>query len=530
MAGQSSLSRVPALVSAFVFLRTIALSAQSGSTCKGVDFLVDGLTGEVRDKTKKRAWFVGETVVVRVHRANLLHYGYLVHLPEASEIVLTYGIVGVGIVASGGGTIPADATETSSFSGKSEELLREIQRLQTVNMLMWEKGTPPPPDGSPWPAWLIALIADLVRVTKRVEASDRSTQGIVSPVATLDATFALEPCAGGWGNGLTETGSVFSNAKGTVVDSLAAAGQEIRRLRKEIQGLRLMASAANVSLPSDSKLKVDLRQFATLFDSLLIVLDTRLTHANASIGAAGSAVARWHAVMKAAPGPYRDFRFPVTRSNRRQPVVIRRYSVSPIGKAAQAVLTSTLDAVPKADTVELATLSYDIHSHSRFNLSTGLAGLYTPESQTFGAVSEINAQGLVEMRVRRIASNNRAVRPAVLFGVYFNRVDELDSERPLVNAMVTIGAEIAGGGRNYLFGLGLDSRDGVQVGLGATLYESTKLASGWQLGQALPLKEDGTAVVATVPTRTRRFPGAYVYLGFRPVFVEKFANALGKIF
>src|SRR5688572_18536414 len=290
----------------------------------GVDFLVDGFTGEVKDIRAKDAKFVGDSVVIRVHRANLLNFGYLVGLSESADIVVTYGVVGLGTVTNTGPLGPDQVAAREV----ADSAFRAVLQSRTSRLKLLSPGS----DGSDLAQGLIYLAQELAEASFDLQASVKRASALVEPVSRLEGTFHLSPCQDTWGNQHKTVAANFSAGKGAVTTSLAAVGGDLHALRERLQGYRLLVIATNTTRPVDGKSDLRVGDYPKLFDSLLTVLETRREAAVASIATMSATVGRWQTITEAIPAPVREFRFPVTKANRRQAIVIRRFPVSNAGK------------------------------------------------------------------------------------------------------------------------------------------------------------------------------------------------------
>ena len=174
------------------------------------------------------------------------------------------------------------------------------------------------------------------------------------------------------------------------------------------------------------------------------------------------------------------------------------------------------------DTTILATIPFEGHEKSRFNLSLDFAAMYRPDSYSYGIVGMPNSDSTLLYRTQRTGNSQVAMKPMVLLGIYFCSIDNFDQHRSncsLRNFMLTIGTELNLPINTYVVGIGYDFPFGLVLGGGITSYGRTVPANGWPDGQQVSTVNFST-VQKTLPTETKSSLGYYVSVAFRPVIFD----------
>lgn len=153
----------------------------------------------------------------------------------------------------------------------------------------------------------------------------------------------------------------------------------------------------------------------------------------------------------------------------------------------------------------------------------GITGVVTDPKMIVEIVNSVNADNSVKATVQRKTRDTFDTKAIASLGVYlFRRVDALDMNRGPVPTL-SVGVEVAES-PDYFAGVGLDWPSGLTVSLGITRYSETRLAPGWSEGQTIPLKEDGTPVIASPVTTTSTAIAPYIAIQFRPTIFSAFSK------
>lgn len=508
-----------------------------------IQYVVDGITGEITSVKDRCAVFPGDTVAVTIRRANVLHYSYEVAIDSVHALVQTFGIVGMGKV---GETPLGPSVDETDFKA----LLPSVFSLYARPPEKAPNKTADPAEKAHWRVWarvsptmlasrdlllqaLDSLIAQRDTMETLFKAAANRISGPVSKVtqqyARLDAVETTANGTSKWSDSYKAVEDAFASSVKTPKEELEKARSGIGGLRDGMNKFRLRVALFNAAcVGADTLLRLNLGEFPKLFDSLAVLLAASAQKTFQSLNTAVAAIDRWNAVIAGKSEPVLTVIFPVTRSNSRQYLSVYRRAVSePSVDAEKLVAGSGGSPAPRGST--LTRLSYEGHGHSSFNISMGMVGVLRPYKREFGKAPSLRPDGRLEYQVVRTAADRFSFRPVVQLGVYLRRHDPLDPERRAVHVMATIGGEFAGNERDYYAGFAVDHRIGLTVGGGMSLYQATSLASGWEAGQVIPVDSAGAPLVAGPPTHTRRLPGLYLYLGFRPVIFEALGKAIGLI-
>lgn len=440
-----------------------------------------------------RTWPVlhpGDSVVVKVVRAHLLHYRYEVKITEEEELDALYGVVGVGELPD---------SDTQSFSGA-----------------VATPGVPIRPLVSPT---VSSLAQQLAQARQDISAAKAAATALIDDFEKVDRKVA-EPWAahprkstwpGDYGNAVT---AFFDPARGyEVVRASLNQGWSTAQAGQDAVFLLL-------ALQKDDQLD----RFQAQFQALI-------SEAQAAVGALDRTairVRRWQVIL--ARDPVVEQTFLVDRRSKRYTVAIFREPLSDTvrqlepdsGGIAPIQTGGTGNATVQK--TAFASFSYEGHALHRFNVSLGAAALYRPDKKTYSIDSQIGVDNAVYFHVRESVASEYGIEPVAMIGTYFRPVDNYNPERKPA-WMITVGTEISSSPTTYMLGLAWDHNPGFGLAFGITRYEKTELADGWKPGQTVPIKPDGTPVLQTVPTRKDDGIGVYTAFVFRPAIFGAFWKA-----
>jgi hypothetical protein len=255
-------------------------------------------------------------------------------------------------------------------------------------------------------------------------------------------------------------------------------------------------------------------------DNMMALIDTARSNLNQianDFNSVSSVFMRWSRIVDEHTIPVLSQSFIINDESRRYTVQVKRVQVHDpylidLGKEIAA----------NPDTTILATIPFEGHEKSRFNLSLGFAAMYRPDSYSYGIVGMPSSDSTLMYKTQRTGNSQVAIKTMVLLGIYFRSIDNFDHHRPnfsLRNFMLTIGTELSLPISTFVVGIGYDFPFGLVLGRGITSYSRTVPADGWPEGQQVSAVNFST-VQKTLPTETKSALGYYLSVGFRPVIFD----------
>lgn len=434
---------------------------------------VDGRTGRV---SPSKAVLPNDKVKICVRPADPLKYVYAIDIDGGQTIVVPHYVVGAGSVST--------LQSASKQGGPSPE------------------PDPPPPTVDAAKALLLSVDKSIASARadagRSTDALAQAATKVSDAIADLDATN-LSLLA--WPNEFTTARSEAAVAHERLRRSVAAIRADLSRLNSFVLSTKCCS-------PEDSAKGIDSIQdaVATLEALLSAVVD--------STDALGAELSRWRAIHAAHPRPEVVGEFTPRDAGKRHTVTIRRIPID--GTAVTHHGDKTEKADGDADRDVLVRTAFDVHARSRFNVALAIAGLIEPRDQAFGVVANVGSDDKLEHSVQRTDHGGAFdATPTALFGIYLKEVNPFDlKRRPAL--MAVFGTELSASPKAVLVGLGVDFREGLTINAGLTHYKATELGPGWAVDDPVPAKEDGTPMVASLPTIKKAKVGFFVGVGFRP--------------
>jgi hypothetical protein len=430
-------------------------------------FTVDGLSGKLSPlfSSKQLVFYPGDVVTVRIIKANLLFYSYRVVLNSEQKLVQSYNVVGVGHLPEKGPNQPLGPpakTPYASYEGFGN-LFKTIGELQD-------------------------------ELRRRQDALMRFYEN-PSLVVKDDGSWSdlLIAQVKSWPEMSQKLRAKFRDFS-YLLDTLYA--QYFQIVCRKSPGDSLGAKGS------------------------LTLIDTARAHLNQAVNdfnSATSVLMRWSRIVDEHEIPVLSQSFLINDESRRYTVQVKRVQVhdpylTNVGKEIAA----------NPDTTILATIPFEGHEKSRFNLSVGFSAMYRPNSYSYGIVGMPSSDSTLMYKTQRTGNSQIAMKPLVLLGMYFCSIDNFDQQRSNSsprNFMLTIGTELSLPVSTYVVGIGYDFPFGLVLGGGITSYNRTVPANGWPEGQQVSAINYST-VQKTLPTETKSALGYYLSVAFRPAIFD----------
>jgi hypothetical protein len=480
----------------WILLLPLPCRAQISKPCT-VTVLVDGLdqtqTVQPLPAGCTRTWPVlhpGDSVVVQVVRAHLLHYRYEVKITEEEELEALYGVVGVGELQ--------DAA-TQSFSGAVATPSTKITPLANPTVASLEQ--------------------QLRQARQEISDAKAAATALINAFEKVDRQVA-EP----WTRHASTT--TWPSEYGNAVTAFLDPNVGYEKIRADLNTAWSTAQAGQDAVFVLLALRKDeqLDRFQGQFQALI-------AEAQAALGALDRTairVRRWQGIL--ARKPLVEQTFLVDRRSKRYTVGVFREPLSDAVKQLEPddgiapIQTAGTGSAAAPQKAAFASFAYEGHALHRFNVSLGAAALYRPDKKTFSIDSRIGADNAVSYYAQESVASEYGIEPVAMIGTYLRPVDNYDPDRKPA-WMITVGTEISSSPGTYMLGLAWDHNPGFGVAFGLTRYEKTEPAEGWRVGQTVPTKADGTPVLQTVPTRKDDGFGVYTAFVFRPAIFSAFWKA-----
>lgn len=481
-----------------VFLLAMTLALCLPGTVRAgesLTFVVDGLSGHIYEKPQLPA-HAGDAVTVRVVCADLINYEYTIEQTEKVELVEQIQVVGVEGKTRLQGAAPG---EGARFRAQAEDVEPESRS----NKYLWDK--------------FLETKKNFDTTRSEVEDEIRRVSELSSDLPSKwkpenGSQRTVESCEK-WPSEL----AIFSFDYKDLTMKLDQRAEGIARLQDTLQQVKLWlagqpapADGAPAAAAHGFNDPPPTAAFISKLETEVNKLENAVTTLRTKLGTAAALVAYWEQVKTMHPMPVLEQSFLMDQSSSRYVVQVKRRAVSATAKNLEQP-----NEEGKYSFATLASLPFESHALARFNLTMGIVGVHRPDDRAFSIAPRVGEGDEISYEVIESETSNLNLDAGLFLGIYLgDRVDPFDRKGGAWMAM--LGTEFDASPDTFYLGLGYDTKTGIVLGLGLTQYRRTSLTEGWEVGQEVPLKDDGTPKTTTLPTVEDDDVGFYALVGFRP--------------